>query len=351
MLYVSKVNLQINTARAKHIRSLIAANKNIQNPLEFIFYNFKKPLQNLNLLKKLFFDILIFKKTVYTRDLEYAFIASIFNVKVIYEIHHFGMIRKTTRLFILKRIFLNFLSKKYNVRFVTLTDYCSRVLKCLYPDIENLRINIIPDAGGFLTKSNKKIDFNEGSLNKVSDYKISLSYAGSFMPGKGGVETIMLAQNLQKYKFNLAGNLDDILKNKIKAMRNVNFFGYLNDLEIYNFYQASDILIAPIGERIFLDNKQSNEITFYTSPLKLYEYFCTDKPIITINRPSTRYFINMPGVWIINKEKAYCAKTWEKVISEVFEYLKNTDKKSLLKSRKKYIYNWEKRIRNMIGIK
>ena len=134
-------------------------------------------------------------------------------------------------------------------------------------------------------------------------------------------------------------------------MRNVNFFGYLNDLEIYNFYQASDILIAPIGERIFLDNKQSNEITFYTSPLKLYEYFCTDKPIITINRPSTRYFINMPGVWIINKEKAYCAKTWEKVISEVFEYLKNTDKKSLLKSRKKYIYNWEKRIRNMIGIK
>ena len=39
MFYLSKIDIEKNTARAKHIRSLIQANNNIQSPLKFLFYN------------------------------------------------------------------------------------------------------------------------------------------------------------------------------------------------------------------------------------------------------------------------------------------------------------------------
>ena len=130
MLYVSKINIENNTARAKHIRSLIVANKSLYFPLEFVFYNFKRPFNNLKFLKKFLFNIFFAKKKIYTRDIEYALIASIFRLRVIFEIHHFGIIRSTTKYYVLKRFIMYFLSKSKFVRFVTLTHYCSRALNC-----------------------------------------------------------------------------------------------------------------------------------------------------------------------------------------------------------------------------
>ena len=47
MLYFYRIKKDSNTARAKHIRSLIRANKNLNKPIDFIFYNFKDPFKNL----------------------------------------------------------------------------------------------------------------------------------------------------------------------------------------------------------------------------------------------------------------------------------------------------------------
>lgn len=350
MIYVSKINLHNNTARAKHIRSLILANSNLNCPLEFVFYNFKRPFKNLKFLKKLTFNIFFTNKKIYTRDLEYALIASIFRIKVIFEIHHFGIIRSTTKYYVIKRFILYFLSKSEFVRFVTLTDHSVRVLNYLYPSIEKKRIYIIPDAA-FINKVFNKNKVSKFILIKDRNKKTTLSYAGSFLPGKGGLETIYLADNLKQFQFNLAGNIDQDYESKIKSIDNINFFGYLNDHDINYFYQQSDILLAPIGKRIFLDKELNNEITFYTSPLKLYEYFSTSKPIITFNRPCTRIFWNMPGVWFVNKDKENCFNTWINLINEVNIYISKIDGNDLLKARQKYIFTWENRINEMIRIK
>ena len=350
MLYVSKINIENNTARAKHIRSLIVANSSLNYPIEFIFYNFKRPFNNLRCLKKLILNIFFIKKKIYTRDIEYALIASIFRLKVTFEIHHFGIIRNSTKYYFLKRNILYLLSKSQFVRFVTLTQDCGRVLNYLYPNIDKKRIYTIPDAGFF----NKAINKNKVSkviITKNQNTKITLSYAGSFLPGKGGLETIFLADNLKQYQFNLAGNLDQNYKSKIQSMDNITFFGYLNDYDINYFYQQSDILLAPIGKRIFLDKELNNEITFYTSPLKLYEYFYTCKPIITFDRPCTRSFRNLPGVWFVNKDKENCFNTWKELINEVNFYISKNDLNDLLKARQKYSFTWENRINEMIRMK
>jgi len=347
MFYLSKIDIKKNTARAKHIRSLIQANNNIQSPLKFLFYNFKKPFNKFNTIKILLNNFFYQKKPIYTRDIEFAFLASFFKLKIIYEIHQFGMIRKTSKYYFINYLILKFLSKVKNVKFVCLTRNSIRTLKYLYPTISDQRLLVLPDAGGFF-KSNypyKKVKGNEKNL------RIVLSYAGSFLPGKGGLETIYLAKYLQEFDFNLAGNIERTIINKINTMENINFCGYLDDHQIIDFYDECDILIAPIGERIFLDKSLKNEITFYTSPLKLYEYSFTNKPIITIDRPCTRVFRSMPGVWFVNKNKANCLNTWKEIINDVFKYSCTNKMINLSKDRKNFIYTWEKRINQMTSIK
>ena len=342
MIYVSKVDIKQNTARAKHIRSLIAASKNKYPSIKFIFYSYKKPFKNLNTLKILILNTFSKKNKIYSRDIEFVFIAAILGLQAVYEIHHFGMIRKKTRFCFINRKFLNFLSKNKNVKFVTLTKSCQRVLKYIYTNIDDSRINVIPDAG-----QKKKIgNLKSGSGNKN---KISLNYAGSFLPGKGGLESVNLAHNLIQYQFNFAGELDKETYKSLCSAKNIKYFGYLNDNEINSFYETSDILIAPIGRRIFLDKSLKNEITFYTSPLKLYEYSFTSKPIITIDRPCTRIFRNMPGVWFIDKNKANCIRSWREIIDYV--YAKRNELNELLDKRQRYLYTWNQRITAMQKIK
>ena len=347
MLYISKININANTARAKHIRSLIQANDYINRPLKFVFFNYKKPNIGVLIFLKSIIKAIFKEDIVYTRDIEFAIICSFLNIKVVLEIHQFGMIRKTTKNFILNRYGLFFLSKSKFVKFVTLTKDSARVLRNLYPSLLKNRIFIIPDAGGFIYKNYLYLKKDNCRKNK----KINISYAGSLLPGKGGLETICLAKGLSQYQFNIAGNLSDDLIEEVSQVDNINFFGYLNDNEIIEFYSSSDILIAPIGARIFLDKKLKNEITFYTSPLKIYEYLITNKPIIAIDRPCLRLFKNIPGIWLINKKEAFNLNTWKSTIKMAYLESQKSNYDYLLKARNNYLYNWEKRINDMVMIK
>ncbi len=346
MYYISKINIKRKTARAKHLRSLIQANKNLNLPIQFIFYDFKKPFRNLKSI--LFILISSFKGRVkvYTRDIELALFFSIFNIDSIYEVHQFGMIRRTTRFYLFHRLILLLLINSKFTKFVLLTKNSSRVIKTLYPNLNNKRIFTISDAGGF---ANQNLNVKTKN-NEKRNRKLIISYAGSFLPGKGGIETIKIAKTINKYQFNIAGFINQKLKNQIVSIDNLKYFNYLSDKEIINFYKKSDILIAPIGKRIFLDQELVNEITFYTSPLKIFEYLSTNKPIITIDRPSTRILKGIPGIWFIEKEKAFCIETWENTINRIKESIDNKNINKIIFQRNRFIYSWESRINDMLKI-
>ena len=346
MIYVTKIDFTKNTARAKHIRSLMKANKKLNKPFIFLFYDLKKPHKELVNFIKVLLESIKKKETFYTRDLEFAALAIFFQINVIFEIHQFGMIRESTRFSKFNKLILLLLSRSRKINFVTLTKNSARVLNYLFPKIKKQNIYIIPDAGEKI----KNIKTKKNSSIK-NFFKLNIGYAGSFLPGKGGLETIYLASELQDYRFNIAGILDEEKINKLHNSKNIYYSGYLNDFEIQKFYDDNDVLIAPIGERIFLDKKYFNEITFYTSPLKLFEFLFTNKPVVTINRPCTRIFKNIPGLWIIEKDKAFCINTWKEVLNEVNEFINNDHNANLLDLRISKIYNWENRIKDMIKIK
>ena len=343
MIYITRINLRKNTARAKHVRSLVIANKNLLNPLKFIFFDYKFPFKNTNEFIKFFFEIIFKKPTIYTRDIEYAFISAIFGTEVIFEIHQFGFLRKENNFRFIHGFVLKYLTSSRVVNFVTLTKSSRRVLGFIYPKLNKKRISVITDAAN---KPERKSE-----MKLINNRQINISYAGSFSLGKGGLETIELAKQIKNYNFNLAGNLNELKVRSFKRFSNIIFHKYLNDSRLIEFYEQSDILIAPIGRRIFLDDKLNNEITFYTSPLKLYEYLASNKPIVTVDRPCTRKLNHIPGVWIIEKQNYDNFKYWEKVFDKIIYCYKTGEMKKIMEKRDLYIYSWESRIKDMMNVK
>ena len=61
-----------------------------------------------------------------------------------------------------------------------------------------------------------------------------------------------------------------------------------------------------------------------------------------------REFLNMPGVWFIDKNKANCIKSWRNID---YVYAKRNEMSELLDKRQRYLYNWNQRIIAMQKIK
>ena len=85
--------------------------------------------------------------------------------------------------------------------------------------------------------------------------------------------------------------------------------------------------------------------------MKIYEYLITNKPIIAIDRPCLRLFKNIPGIWLINRKEAFSLNTWNLTIKMAYLESKKSNYDYLLKERNKHLYNWEKRINDMVMIK
>ena len=218
-------------------------------------------------------------------------------------------------------------------------------IEFLYPKIDKGKINIIADA------CSRDLAIKMSTSKSINNKNTTLGYAGSFLPGKGGWETVLLGKMLHNYNFSIAGPVTIEQRRQIDCLDNVKYFGILNEEDLINYYINCDILIAPIGRRIFLDNTKNNEITHYTSPLKIFEYIATCKPIVTFDVPSTKAFSKIPGLWIISKGNEQNISFWNKLLNEIIfsEYYKNTCK--LYEERKEFLYSWNDRLIDMLKIK
>ena len=340
MLYITKINLDQRTARAKHVKSLIKFAK--YNKKEIIFIC-KNKLNKISFYLQVIFQIIKNnKRKVYTRDLDIAFIILLLKRTGVFEVHQYGFLRKefNCTFFPIRRILFSKIINSTNISIVVLTKNSSKFLRRLYKSKIKKNIFIIKDAS-----DNFKV--NLWNSNNFKRGKINIGYCGSFLPGKGGYESIKIASDAPEFNFFLAGPLDLNQKLEIKRYKNCFYFGNLDELSLENFYKKCDILIAPIGNRIFLDKEKNNEITFFTSPLKIFEYLVMNKPIITTDCPATREFKDFAGVWIINKKDSSSTSQWIKQVHEISRNILFRNEKLLSKLRSQKIYSWGDRLNDM----
>jgi len=204
---------------------------------------------------------------IYTRDwyvmLLFGFFkrVGIFNNKLFYESHKFSK-------FLLKGI------KKVD-GLIVINDYLCTLYKK-----ENIQSVIVCHDGvnveEYQNCFNNKFDKNKEKFNLV--------YTGSLYKWKG-VYTLALAmkyinKNVELICIGGSGKYLDDFKNFVKELdlKNISIVPHVPKKETIKYIEDADVLVLP--------NSSKDKMSLYTSPIKLFEYMASSRPIVASNLPS-----------------------------------------------------------------
>jgi len=199
-----------------------------------------------------------------------------------------------------------------------------------------------------------------------ADKKIIL-YSGQLFEWKGAASLLEVARNFQFSIFpdgktiedprqsrdNFQNNLKDVLfvfvggmptdienfRKKAEWLDNVLILGHKPHKDIPFFLKATDVLVLP--------NKKDGQISeFYTSPLKLFEYMASQRPIVASDLPALREILNENNSILVNPDDVLgFANGIVKVLSD--DVLADRISKKAFENVGKY--TWNKRAEKIIN--
>jgi glycosyltransferase involved in cell wall biosynthesis len=224
------------------------------------------------------FPYLLFKKTdiIYSRDSFPLFLLSFFKKNLVYEAHTFPR-----NFFLHKRVF------KKTKAIVVITQK----LKDLFIErgVDGNKILVAPD-GVDLEKFNLKETQVEcrQKLSFPLDKKIAL-YTGHLYEWKGAQILADAAKFLDGDTLIIfvGGTKKDEQNFKIKNQKldDILILGHQPYLRIPYYLKAADVLVLP--------NSGKKEISqYWTSPMKMFEYMASQRPIVASDLPSIREILN-----------------------------------------------------------
>ena len=317
-----------------YLLKIIICNLSTNGLLREFFYFIKI----LFLLKKNEYDI------IYSRNIYASYLLSIFGIKSMLELH--SPPQKFAKFFFKKAINNNSIKS-----IITISNSLEKFIKKKFL-INEIPIKVIRDAANIFCNNNIT------QLKKK--YKIkknSVGYIGGLFRGRGIDLIIDIALECKDHNFYIVGgsaNEVEFWKNKIKS-NNIFFLGYLEHFKSSQLSFTFDILIAPYQEKVYVHGsnlrnfeKKALETSKFMSPLKIFEYMATKKPIITSDMPVLREFL---------KNNKNCLLCNSKNVSEWIFAIKKLTYNSNLKNRitnnayRQLIdnYTWSKRAEKIIN--
>lgn len=276
---------------------------------------------------------------VYTRCLYRSFFCSLLNLDVVLEMHK--PIKKNK---FSEKIFSRLKETEQLKRIIVISERLKNYLLKRYSICE-LKFLVAPD-GADIPQSNT--NYREG---KKFSKRIKVGYIGHLYKGKGMEIISKIISQLPGIDFHIVGGMkEDVCywREKLKNHKNIFFHGFVPPSETELFRDNFDILIAPYGKTVY-GYKGKNDISNWMSPLKIFEYMSSGKPIIASNLPVIK------EVLIHEKNALLCdpedVNQWVKNIEKLLEY-PNLRKELGEKARQDFysLYTWEKRAQKVLGI-
>lgn len=266
----------------------------------------------------------------YTRDVHFAFFLFILSRKQIFLELHTAYTDKIT----LSYYLLNIILCKKNVKII----FISRALLTIYKKKFNKKfINYIIAH-----------DASDNYKSKApSSKKINIGYAGHLYKGRGILLIIKIAKYLKDIQFNIAGGQKKDINyyNKItNNIKNIKFFGYLPHSQVKKFFSRNHILIAPYEKIVTVGN--ISDTSKFMSPLKIFEYMSSQKPIISSNHKVIREILRNDDNALLCEPNNF--NEWVKAIIRLKD--KKLRKKLAKKSYSDYLFKhtWEKRVQKIL---
>ena len=217
---------------------------------------------------------------VYTRDLLNGMSATILKLPFIFELHEIP--QSFFRKVLLKRIMKN----TYCMRFVFISaEMESLVQEKFGRDLKNLSTCVAHDAVDIdsFQIGPAQMKTLRQQLELPQDIFLA-GYSGSLFKGRGLDIILEIARSLKTIKFLIIGGegkyLEDFQKKARKTHDNILSIGYKPFREIPRYLLACDLLLMPYQEQV-LHRQKKHDTVLYMSPLKMFEYMATGKPIIS----------------------------------------------------------------------
>jgi glycosyltransferase involved in cell wall biosynthesis len=319
ILYISKSIIPSRTANSIHVMKMCQAladighdvillAPNIKDQYEKIknnIYDYYGVKKNFKIKKiwhpnlkigaflytiSIFFYLLFNKKfdLIYGRFLHGCYVSILLKNKVIFESHNPIVNNKNHKLMIFKRL----IKSKYFEKLVVI----SQALKNIYLEngyLNDMKIQVAHDGADEVKEFNRK-----AKLLGCKD-NLKVGYVGHMYKGKGMEVISSIAEKLEDdVDLHIVGGLENDIakwKNKIVS-KNVYFYGFISHKNVSNYINAFDICLLPNQKIVHAYSSGAinfNEnISTFTSPLKLFEYMSHKKAIIASDLPVIREILN-----------------------------------------------------------
>ena len=248
----------------------------------------------------LFFIVKIKDSITISRSYFICYLLLLFRQKVILEIHHAITGESRVTKFILK--YLNFLNNKNLLNIVAVTRSVKNLFVNKYK-VKSKKITVLPSGSSIKINLKPNLNYNK---------RMKIGYFGSISPSKGINTIIKLSKIDRDNDYYIYGGL----KNEINKLRkkNTNKNLYLNEnvpyINLTKIMIKMDILTIPYTKKI-KSAGEVDDISKYTSPLKLFDYLAVGKMIISSDLKVLRE--------VISSKNALFIKNFE----NVFEWKKN----------------------------
>jgi len=274
---------------------------------------------------------------IYSRDSFSLYLLSFFKKNLVCEIHTFP------KNFVLhKRVF-----KKAKVIIVITKNLKESLVK---KGVDENKILVAPD-GVDLSKFDIDISKEEARKKiKLPQDKKIIGYVGQLktMGMEKGIKDLIEALNILNKNNKsvvlclVGGNDLDIIEynkivRKINLIERVIFVGQVQHKLIPYYLKSFDVLTMP-----FPNNKHYK---YYMSPLKLFEYMASKRPIIASDLPSIREILNENNAILVKPDN------FQDLAKGINRALKNQDFSDKISSQAYQDvqkYTWQKRIDNIL---
>jgi glycosyltransferase involved in cell wall biosynthesis len=169
---------------------------------------------------------------------------------------------------------------------VTISEALAKEFSRTFPSFPAHRILVAHDGAN----EHKNLTTpSSASLSRSRGNPVKIGYVGSLRPGKGMELIPQLATLMPEVDFHIVGGTDEQVREwRIRADNpNITFHGFASPSDAEMWIDQFDILLAPY-QPVVLTGDDNIDISRWMSPLKIFEYMKSGKPIVASDLPVLR---------------------------------------------------------------
>ena len=277
---------------------------------------------------------------VYGRCLWALWVAAVLGFDVIFEMHFpVEQMRRGGR-----HLFFNLIKLKKLRHLVVISHALKDLVK---KKVSEKKIIVAHDGADLVGKNDKDLLTESNVKNR---HKHKVGYIGHLYPGRGIELILKMASALPEVGFHIIGGTEDDIKTRKKGIRgnNIFFHGFIPPSQIHSYIRNCDILIMPYQKKVSISGEKLSDTSQWMSPLKMFEYMASGKPIIASDLPVLREVLRQgQNAILVDPEDL---DGWVKAIKYLVD---NTTVKERLAEQAlidlKQYYTWLKRAQKVLA--